>query len=121
MLMTADGSNDDLIIIDGVAKYTFVDADAGDLHANERSDHDEEEEEGEKKEEEKERRTLAFDDSDDGDHDEQEGEVAPSHLFDDDSEDDTADPEQVFSFVNPVSTHHSGWLVARSQQVSVNQ
>ena len=31
MLMTIDGSNDDLISIDGVDKYTFTEADAGDL------------------------------------------------------------------------------------------
>jgi len=41
MLMTLDGCNDDLIILDGVAKYTFADADAGDLPANERSDEEE--------------------------------------------------------------------------------
>ena len=40
MLMTIDGTNDDLIRIDGVEKYTFTDADAGDLPANEASDND---------------------------------------------------------------------------------
>ena len=54
MLMTIDGTNDDLIRIDGVEKYTFTDADAGNLPANEASydDDDEEEEEGEKEDEE---------------------------------------------------------------------
>jgi len=47
MLMTIDGTNDDLIRIDGVEKYTFTDADAGDLPANEASDDDDEEEEEE--------------------------------------------------------------------------
>jgi hypothetical protein len=53
MLMTVDGTNDDLICIDGVDKYTFPEADAGDLPVNERSDDDvevEEEEEEEKEE-----------------------------------------------------------------------
>jgi len=45
MLMTIDGTNDDLIRIDGVEKYTFTDADAGDLPANEASDDDDDEEE----------------------------------------------------------------------------
>jgi hypothetical protein len=31
MLMTIDGSNDDLISINGVDKYSFTEADAGDL------------------------------------------------------------------------------------------
>ena len=31
ILMTVDGTDDDLICIDGVEKYTFADADAGDL------------------------------------------------------------------------------------------
>ena len=42
MLMTVDGTNDDLINIDGVEKYTFTDADADDLPVNERSDDDDE-------------------------------------------------------------------------------
>jgi hypothetical protein len=53
MLMTVDGTNDDLICIDGVDKYTFPAADAGDLLVDERSDDDvevEEEEEEEKEE-----------------------------------------------------------------------
>ena len=45
MFMTRDGTNDDLIRIDGVEKYTFTDADAGDLSANEASDDDDEDEE----------------------------------------------------------------------------
>ena len=44
MLMTVDRTNYDLICIDGVEKYTFADADAGDLPVNERSDDDEEDE-----------------------------------------------------------------------------
>jgi len=52
--MTIDGTNDDLIRIDGVEKYTFTDADAGDLRANEASDDDDEEEEGGEEEEEEE-------------------------------------------------------------------
>ena len=35
MLMTVDGTHDALICIDGVEKYTFTDADAGDLPVNE--------------------------------------------------------------------------------------
>ena len=41
MLMTVDGTNDDLICI-GVEKYTFTDVDADDLPVNERSDDDDE-------------------------------------------------------------------------------
>jgi len=51
MLMTIDGTNDDLIRIDGVEKYTFTDADAGDLPANEASDDDDDEEEEEEEDE----------------------------------------------------------------------
>jgi len=47
MLMTIDGTNDDLIRIDGVEKYTFTDADAGNLPTNEASDDDDDEEEEE--------------------------------------------------------------------------
>ena len=47
MLMTIDGTNDDLICIDGVEKYTFTDADAGDLPANDVSDDDDDDEEEE--------------------------------------------------------------------------
>jgi hypothetical protein len=36
---------------------------------------------------------------DDSDNDAQEGEEAPTHTFDDDSEDDTADSQHVLSFV----------------------
>ena len=36
---------------------------------------------------------------DDSDGDNEEGEKAPTHTFDDDSEDHTADPQQVLSFV----------------------
>ena len=50
--MTIDGTNDDLVRIDGVEKYTFTDADAGDLTANEASDDDDDEEEEEEEEEE---------------------------------------------------------------------
>jgi hypothetical protein len=46
MLMTIDGTNDDLICIDGVEKYTFTDADAGDLPANEASDDDDDDDSG---------------------------------------------------------------------------
>ena len=46
MLMTVDGTNDDLITVDGVEKYTFTDADSDDLPVNERSDDDDEEEIG---------------------------------------------------------------------------
>ena len=54
MLMTINGTNDDLIRVDGVEKYTFTDADAGDLPANEASDDDDDEEEEEEDEEEEE-------------------------------------------------------------------
>ena len=36
---------------------------------------------------------------DDSDGDDEEGEEAPTHTFDDDSEDDTAHPQQLLSFV----------------------
>ena len=36
---------------------------------------------------------------DDSDGDDEEGEEAPTHTFDDDSEDDTAHPNQLLSFV----------------------
>jgi hypothetical protein len=52
MLMTVDGTNDDLICIDGVDKYTFPEADAGDLPVTERSDDDGEEEEEEEEDDE---------------------------------------------------------------------
>jgi hypothetical protein len=45
MLKSVDGSNDDLICIDGVDKYKFTNADAGNLPVKERSyDHNDEEE-----------------------------------------------------------------------------
>ena len=47
MLMTIDETNDDLIRIHSVEKYTFTVADAGDLPANEASDDDNDEEEEE--------------------------------------------------------------------------
>ena len=82
MLMTVDGTNDDLIRIDGVEEYTFAETDAGDFPVDENSDNDCEEEE---------------DDEKDADE-EQEG---PVHDFgdSDDSEDDTAEPNQVLSFI----------------------
>ena len=87
MLMTRDGTNDDLIRVDGVEKYTFTDADASDLPANEASDEEEQGRAG---------GAVALDDSD---GDDEEGEEAPTHTFDDDSEDDTAHPQQLLSFV----------------------
>ena len=48
--VTIDGTNDDLIRIDGVEKYTSTNADAGDLPANEASDDDDDEEEEEGRE-----------------------------------------------------------------------
>ena len=52
MLMTVDGTNDGLICIDGVEKYTFTDADAGDLPVNERSDDDDDDDDDDDEEEE---------------------------------------------------------------------
>ena len=50
---------------------------------------------------------------DDSDGDDEEGEEAPTHTFDDDSEDDTADPQQLLSFV---ATAHapSGYKILES-------
>ena len=45
-------ANDDVICIDGVEKYTFVDADAGDLPVNERSDDDDDHDDDEEEEQE---------------------------------------------------------------------
>ena len=45
MLMTIDGSNDDLISIDSVDKYTFTESDAGDLPDLNVNDDEAEEEE----------------------------------------------------------------------------
>ena len=43
--MTVKETNDDLICIDGVKKYTFTDSDTDDFSVNERRDDDDEEEE----------------------------------------------------------------------------
>jgi cobalamin biosynthesis protein CobT len=95
MLMTVEGTNDDLICTDGVEKYTFTDADAGDLPVNERSDDEEEEQEQEKQEEQEEQEEQEDDEEqgraggggslDNSDNDAQEGEEALTHTFDDDS------------------------------------
>ena len=58
MLMTIDGTNDDLICIDGVEKYTFTDADAGDLPVNEASDDDDDDDEARGEEEEEDEQEL---------------------------------------------------------------
>ena len=110
MLMTVDGTNDNLILIDGVKDYTFAETDAGDFSVDQHSDDDceeeedddgeeeeEEEEEAEEEEAEVEEDVEEEDDEKDADE-EQEG---PVHDFgdSDDSEDDTAEPNQVLSFV----------------------
>ena len=50
---------------------------------------------------------------DDSDGDDEEGEKAPTHTFDDDSEDDTADPQQVLSFVGAAQAP-SGYKILES-------
>ena len=50
---------------------------------------------------------------DDSDGDNEEGEKAPTHTFDDDSEDDTADPQQVLSFVGAAQAP-SGYKILES-------
>ena len=74
MLMTIDGTNDDLIRIDGVEKYTFTDADAGDLPANEASDDDNEQDEEEQG---RAGGAVALDDSDGDDEEGEEARTTP--------------------------------------------
>ena len=50
---------------------------------------------------------------DDRDGDDEEGEEAPTHTFDDDSEDDTADPQQLLSFVGTAQAP-SGYKILES-------
>jgi len=50
---------------------------------------------------------------DDSDNDDQEGEEDPTHAFDDDSEDDTADSQQVISIVGAAQAP-SGYKILES-------
>ena len=122
MLMTVDGTNDGLITVDGVEKYTFTDADSDDLPVNERSDDEDEEEEEEDLEEELEEEEEKEEEKgrgggagslDDNDNDTEEGQEPPTHTFDDDSEDDTSDSQEVLSFVGAVQSP-SGYKILES-------
>ena len=87
ILMTVDGTDDDLICIDGVEKYTFADADADDLPVNERSvvvvvddeEEEEQEQDEEEQDEEEQRRAGGAGALEGSDHDHQEGEEDPAH------------------------------------------
>ena len=62
---------------------------------------------------EKQSRAGGADALDDSDNDDQQLEEAPTHTFDDDSEDDAADPQQVLSFVGAAQAP-SGYKILES-------